>query len=106
MKEVYSSNNEFDLQYVKGLLEENDINVLVKTDGVGGYLRTIGGDYNLMKVLQVNEEDYEKAKQLLTDNNINKQPTSKQPNYIRIVAWIGLGILLIGFIYSVIDSFL
>ena len=106
MKEIYSSNNEFDLQFVKGLLEENNITVTVKTDGVGGYLRTIGGDYNLLKVLQVNEEDYEQAKELLKANNITKQPSSKQPNYIRIVAWIGLGILLVGLIYSIIDSFI
>ena len=106
MKEVYSSNNEFDLQYVKGLLEENNIKVIIKTEGVGAYLRTIGGDYNLMKILQVNEEDYERAKELLRANNITKQLTSKQPNYIRIAAWIGLGILLAGLIYSIIDSFL
>lgn len=106
MKEIYSSNNEFDLQFVKGLLEENGIKVTIKTDGVGGYLRTIGGDYNLMKVLQVNEEDYERAKELLKANNVTKQPTSKQPNYVRIVAWIGLGVLLAGLIYSIIDSFI
>ena len=57
MKEIYSSNNEFDLQFVKGLLEENSIRVNIKTDGVGGYLRTIGGDYNLMKILQVIQEE-------------------------------------------------
>lgn len=106
MKEIYSSNNEFDLQFVKGLLEENSIRVNIKTDGVGGYLRTIGGDYNLMKILQVNEEDYELAKELLLQNNITKQPTSKQPKYIRIAALIGLGILLAGLIYSIIDSFI
>lgn len=106
MKEVYSSNNEFDLQYVKGLLEENNIKVIIKTEGVGAYLRTIGGDYNLMKILQVNEVDYERAKELLKANNIVKQPASKQPNYIRIVAWIGLIVLLAGLMYSIIDSFI
>ena len=104
MKEIYYSNDEVDIRFVMGLLEENGIKVSVTADGVGGYLRTLGGDYGIMKSLKVGDGDFEKAKNILEENNIKKQPTQKHPNYIRVVAWIALAILLAGIIYSIING--
>lgn len=104
MKEIFYSNNEVDIRLVMGLLEENGIKVSVTADGVGGYLRTLGGDYGIMKSLKVRDGDFEKAKEILEENNIKKQQTTKHPNYIRVVAWIALGVLLVGIIYSIING--
>lgn len=38
-----SANNEFELQTIKSLLEDNNIPYLIKDPGIGGYMRILTG---------------------------------------------------------------
>jgi len=69
MKKIYSSNSEPEIAILKGVLESNGVEVLITEEGVGGYMRTLGGDFNLFKDVKVKEQDFEKAKAIMEEND-------------------------------------
>ena len=103
MKRVFSSNSEPEIAMVKGLLESNGIDVLITSEGVGNYMRTLGADFNLFKDIKVQDQDFEKAKELLEENDysvmgdsISSEPTSNGIKWLVRVFCI-LGVLFILF---------
>lgn len=59
-------NSEYELNLTKALLEDNNIPFIVKDDGIGGYMRIIGGSSTMYKTeILVEESMFESAKAIL-----------------------------------------
>lgn len=58
-------NNQFELDVVKELLDDNEIPYLIKDYGSGGYMRIIGGTSLYRTDILVAEATYEKAKAII-----------------------------------------
>lgn len=65
-------NNEFELNLIKGLLDENEIPYIVKDYGVGGYMRIIAGTSFYRTDILVEKSQLEKAKDIIEQFNFNE----------------------------------
>ncbi|MCR5837682.1 MAG: DUF2007 domain-containing protein [Lachnospiraceae bacterium] len=108
MKRVYSSNSEPEIAILKGLLESNDVKVLITAEGVGNYMRTLGADFNLFKDIKVQNQDFEKAKQIMEENDYVVMETSSESSIPTSVKWmvrIGLIAILAAYGYVYISQY-
>ena len=108
MKRVYSSNSEPEIAILKGLLESNDVKVLITAEGVGNYMRTLGADFNLFKDIKVQDQDFEKAKQIMEENDYVVMETSSESSIPTSVKWmvrIGLIAILAAYGYVYISQY-
>jgi hypothetical protein len=108
MKRVYSSNSEPEIAILKGLLESNDVKVLITAEGVGNYMRTLGADFNLFKDIKVQDQDFEKAKQIMEENDYVVMETSSESSIPTSVKWmvrIGLVAILAAYGYVYISQY-
>lgn len=63
-------NSNFQLDIIKGLLEENNIAYIIKDHGTGGYMRIIGGNSMPFRTdILVAKESYEMAKEIIAPFN-------------------------------------
>lgn len=61
-----SINNNYELDIIKSILDDNNIPYIVKEYGAGGYMRIIGGDTSIYRTdILVEKSTYEQAKDLL-----------------------------------------
>lgn len=61
-------NNEYELQLTKAILDDNEIPFIVKNQGIGGYMKIIGGRSSMYKTeILVEESMFDKAKAILDD---------------------------------------
>lgn len=60
-------NNQHELDFIKILLEDNNIPFIVKDYGSGGYMRIIGGSSMYRTDILVERSMFEKAKALLDE---------------------------------------
>ncbi|MDD2447541.1 MAG: DUF2007 domain-containing protein [Tissierellia bacterium] len=61
-----STNNQFELDIIKGLLEDNQIPCLIQEKGSGGYLKIITGSSLFGSDILVERSQYEKAMELIS----------------------------------------
>jgi hypothetical protein len=67
-------------ELIKAVLEDNDIAVIVRHDEFGGYSMIYMGFSAYNAELYVAEDDYERAKELLSEMNINSEQKEVQTN--------------------------
>lgn len=67
-------------ELIKAVLEDNDIAVIVRHDEFGGYSMIYMGFSAYNVELYVAEDDYERAKELLSDLNIDSERKEAQQN--------------------------
>ncbi|HZK33044.1 MAG TPA: DUF2007 domain-containing protein [Tissierellaceae bacterium] len=61
-------NTEYELNLTKAVLEDNEIPYVIKDQGMGGYMRIIGGRSSMYKTeILVEESTYPKAKAILDE---------------------------------------
>lgn len=76
MIKLYKPENEVELSIIKSILESENITYFVHNDHFGSLM--IGPQIDLYnaRMIMVNEEYYERAKELIADflNNIRKEP--------------------------------
>lgn len=61
-----SINNNYDLDIITTILDDNNIPYIVKEHGAGGYMRIIGGDTSLYRTdILVEKSTYEQAKEII-----------------------------------------
>lgn len=65
-------NNEYELNLIKGLLEENEIPYIVKDYGIGGYMRIIGGTSPYRTDILVERSQFKKANEIIEQFNFNE----------------------------------
>ena len=95
MKEVFGTRSEIDLQMAIGLLEENNINTSVQTDGAGDYFRIYGSDMALHKKILVEDSQWSKAKELLQENGFSEeQQPAKTTKTQVMVARVALAVMV------------
>lgn len=59
-------NNNYELDIITNILDDNNIPYIVKDHGAGGYMRVIGGDTSIYRTdILVEKSTYEQAKDLL-----------------------------------------
>ena len=63
---LFSSINEYEINQVCAILSDNNITFLRKDSGSGSYMNKYMGESIQEKVIYVNENDYEKAKELVS----------------------------------------
>ena len=93
MKEVYSTNNEVELQMLVGLLESCDIQTNVRAGGAGDYFRVKGSDVMIRKSVLVQDRDWEKAVKIARDNGFDKK--AKTVKRARVEVWLARIMLVI-----------
>lgn len=61
-----SINNNYELDIITSILDDNNIPYIMKDHGVGGYMRIIGGDTSFYRTdILVEKSTYDEAKNLL-----------------------------------------
>lgn len=61
-----SINNNYDLDIITNVLDDNNIPYIVKEHGAGGYMRIIGGDTSIYRTdILVEKSTYEQAKEII-----------------------------------------
>ncbi|MGJ0845051.1 DUF2007 domain-containing protein [Tissierella praeacuta] len=60
-----TTNNNFELGIIKGILDDNNIPYIVKNYGAGGYMRIISGDSSYRTDILVEKSDYNQANEIL-----------------------------------------
>lgn len=65
MVRLIKTDNQFETEMIKDILQQNDITVLVKDIGAGGYLKIYMGFSVYGNELYVKASDYDQAKELL-----------------------------------------
>ena len=93
MKEVYSTNNEVELQMLVGLLESCNIQTNVRAGGAGDYFRVKGSDVMIYKSVLVRDEDWEKAVKIAKDNGFEKKKQTVKRGKGEV--WLGRILLVI-----------
>ena len=59
--------NNYELELIKNLLEDQQIPCIVRDHGVGGYMRVIAGDSMFQTNILVANSMYEKAKEIIDE---------------------------------------
>lgn len=59
--------NNYELELIKNLLEDQQIPCIVRDHGVGGYMRVIAGDSMFTTDILVAKSMYEKAKEIIDE---------------------------------------
>lgn len=62
-----SANNEFELQTIKSLLEDNNIPYIIKDHGVGGYMRILTGGSIYGAEILVEKSQLEEALRIVSE---------------------------------------
>jgi hypothetical protein len=61
-----SINNNYDLDIITTILDDNNIPYIIKEHGAGGYMRIIGGDTSLYRTdILVEKSTYEQAREII-----------------------------------------
>lgn len=61
-----TANNRFELDIIKGVLEENQIPYIIQEKGSGGYMKIITGSSMFGSDIQVEKSQYNKAMELIS----------------------------------------
>lgn len=64
---LHSTNDEFELLIIKGLLEENNIPYIIKEHGAGGYMRLYTGGSIFGTDILIEKSQVEEASRILED---------------------------------------
>lgn len=59
-------NNDYDLNSLKAILDEENIPYIIKDRGIGGYMRVIGGNHLYGTDILVEESVVERAEKILS----------------------------------------
>lgn len=65
LKKLRSVSNDIELNMIKGILDDNNIQYIVKDDGPGGHMRIIAGGSVYATDIMVEESDLDEAMDLL-----------------------------------------
>ncbi|MCR5737721.1 MAG: DUF2007 domain-containing protein [Eubacterium sp.] len=95
MKQLYVSTSEPELKLVEGLLKSEGIEPQIFAGGAGDYLRVLGADYSIAKSVVVQDQDYEKAKQLLEENGYTQETQKKINGAGMMIARIIIAIIVL-----------
>lgn len=60
-----TTNNQFELDIIKGVLEDNQIPYIIQEKGAGGYMKIIAGSSMFGSDILVEKSQYEKAIDLI-----------------------------------------
>ena len=76
-KELFSSNDEFSIEKVCARLKENNITYIRRDEGAGSYMNVVFGQNTILeKKIFVNEQDYDKAMNLIEFENAEDDDTN------------------------------
>lgn len=64
---LHSTNDEFELLTIKGLLEDNNIPYIIKDHGAGGYMRLFAGGSIFGSDILIEKSQLEEVSKLLED---------------------------------------
>ena len=102
MKDLYKPDNEVELSLIKSIFDSEGIHYYVLNDNFGSLYIGLQIDLYNSKTVRVHENDFEKAKELLTDflGKIKEEVSS--PNHSKYTFWdqirIALEAVLFGWI--------
>lgn len=71
LRKLRSVSNDIELNMIKGILEDNDIQYIIKDYGPGGHMRIISGGSLYAADLMVDESDLDDAISLLKSINVD-----------------------------------
>lgn len=71
LRKLRSVSNDIELNMIKGILEDNDIQYIIKDYGPGGQMRIISGGSLYAADLMVDESDLDDAISLLKSINVD-----------------------------------
>ena len=108
MKAVYKSGSQTDIDFVNEFFKCNGLNTMVKYQGAGSYLNITTG-YPCSEIqLLVDDNEVERAYELLKEIEPEKNSDAKQnvkKNIsVRVSAWIALIVLVFFIIFSIFRS--
>lgn len=67
-----TSSNNYEIDLIKSLLEENEIPYILKERGIGGYMKIISGSSLFGTDILVEKSSLEKAKTLMDELDLNQ----------------------------------
>lgn len=71
LRKLRSVSNDIELNMIKGILGDNDIQYIIKDYGPGGHMRIITGGSLYAADVMVDESDLDDAKSLLKSINVD-----------------------------------
>ena len=71
LRKLRSVSNDIELNMIKGILEDNDIQYIIKDYGPGGHMRIISGESLYAADLMVDESDLDDAISILKSINVD-----------------------------------
>lgn len=67
-----TSNNNYEIDLIKSLLEENEIPYILKERGIGGYMKIISGSSFFGTDILVEKSSFERAKAIIYELDLNQ----------------------------------
>ena len=122
MEKLVTVNSKIEAEMMIGMLESNGVKAFSDSNGAGEYLNITANYSTLGENIYVNEQDLEHAKEIIQafeedaqdnqdnqdeqDSELNQEQVNKTRRIGAIAASVILGLIALGFIYSICQSIL